>query len=262
VKSCALSDYDIVIVNSSSGKDSQTILNVIRAQAESERFPTNRVVVAHADLGRMEWPGSAELAQKQAAIHGFKFWKMARPQGDLLQHIVSRGMFPSSTNRYCTSDHKRDQIAKLFTAVVSAIYDGQKRILNVMGMRAQESPVRAKLQPFSKNVRHSNGKRHIDNWLPIHSWTIGDVWRDIRASGVPYHRAYDLGMPRLSCCFCIFSPPAALMLAGRHNPDLLADYVAAEKQIGHTFRKDFPLARVQEAIAAGEDWGPASDWRM
>lgn len=30
----------------------------------------------------------------------------------------------------------------------------------------------------------------------------------------------DLGMPRLSCCFCIFSPRSALLLAGKHNPGL------------------------------------------
>ena len=56
----------------------------------------------------------------------------------------------------------------------------------------------------------------FDNWLEEH-----DVWKDIKASGVPYHKAYDLGMPRLSCVFCIFSPPAALMIAGKQNPELL-----------------------------------------
>jgi hypothetical protein len=69
-------------------------------------------------------------------------------------------------------------------------------------------------------------------------------------------------MPRLSCVFCIFAPPAALMTAGRHNPELLAEYVQAETQMGHTFRKDFPIAKVQTAIANGEDWGRASAWTM
>jgi hypothetical protein len=45
-------------------------------------------------------------------------------------------------------------------------------------------------------------------------------------------------MPRLSCCFCIFSPRSALLLAAKHNPELLAQYVAVEKQIGHRFRKE------------------------
>jgi 3'-phosphoadenosine 5'-phosphosulfate sulfotransferase (PAPS reductase)/FAD synthetase len=262
-------DYDYVVVNTSSGKDSQTTLRFVMNQALAESYPKEKIVCAHADLGKMEWPGTVDLAQSQAAQYGVRFWKMARPQGDLLTHIKDRGMWPSSTARYCTSDHKRGQIRKLFTEVTDRIWwpswkvqGKQVRILNVMGMRAQESPARSKLKPFSHDVTGSNGKRHVDTWLAIHEWQLPDVWKDIKASGVPYHKAYDLGMPRLSCVFCVFSPPAALMIAGRHNPDLLDRYAQAEKQMGHTFRKDFPISEVQRAIAAGEDWGKATDWVM
>ena len=41
----------------------------------------------------------------------------------------------------------------------------------------------------------------------------------IRRSGVPYHYAYDFGMPRLSCMFCFYAPKSALRLAGSHNRD-------------------------------------------
>jgi 3'-phosphoadenosine 5'-phosphosulfate sulfotransferase (PAPS reductase)/FAD synthetase len=262
-----LADYDFVVVNTSSGKDSQSILRYVMHKALREGYPADKVVAAHADLGRMEWPGTVELAERQARHYGVRFWELARPQGDLLTHIRQRGMWPSSQARYCTSDHKRGQIRKLFTrlcngSLISFYPSKQVRILNVMGMRAEESPARSRLRPFTFDAAASNGKRHVDVWLPVHEWKLPDVWKDIKASGVPYHRAYDLGMPRLSCVFCIFSPPAALMLAGRQNPDLLAEYVAVEKQTGHTFRKDFPIERVQQAIAAGEDLGKATDWTM
>lgn len=260
----SLSDYDYVTLNTSGGKDSQTTLRQIVTQADREGYPRNRIICCHADLGRMEWPGTKELAQAQAEHYGLSLRTVVRAQ-DLLAHIEQRGKFPSSDCRYCTSDHKRDQIAKIFTALVAELdqeREGKVRILNVMGMRAQESPARAKLAPFVVNKRFTNGKRHIDNWLPIHAWDVRDVWNDIKQSGVPYHNAYDLGMPRLSCMFCIFSPPAALMIAGRNNPELLADYVAVEKRTGHNFRKDFPISTVQAAIVAGEDWGKATDWVM
>jgi 3'-phosphoadenosine 5'-phosphosulfate sulfotransferase (PAPS reductase)/FAD synthetase len=260
-----LADYDFVVVNTSSGKDSQSTLRVVMHKALREGYPSEKVIAAHADLGRMEWPGTVELAQRQARHYGVHFWKLARPQGDLLTHIRQRGMWPSSTTRYCTSDHKRGQIRKLFTEVTATLWrPGHKavRILNVMGMRAEESPARSKLRPFTFDGPASNSKRHVDVWLPIHEWQLPDVWKDIKLSGVPYHRAYDLGMPRLSCVFCVFSPPAALMIAGRQNPELLSEYVTVEKEMGHTFRKDFPIERVQQAIAAGEDWGKASDWTM
>lgn len=77
-----------------------------------------------------------------------------------------------------------------------------------------------------------------------------------------HHPAYDLGMPRLSCCFCIFSPRSALLLAGKHNPELLARYVEVERRIGHAFRLELPLASVQLALTAGEKPGAIDDWLM
>jgi 3'-phosphoadenosine 5'-phosphosulfate sulfotransferase (PAPS reductase)/FAD synthetase len=102
----------------------------------------------------------------------------------------------------------------------------------------------------------------VHDWLPLHAWTTSEVWQRIRASGVRHHYAYDLGMPRLSCCFCIFSPRSALLLAGKHNPELLAEYVALERKIKHRFRLELPLADVQAALDAGEEPGPVQDWLM
>jgi hypothetical protein len=65
-------------------------------------------------------------------------------------------------------------------------------------------------------------------------------------SGVNYHFAYDLGMPRLSCCFCIFASEDALMIAGKHNPELLTEYVRVETKIDHTF-KNGPLASLHQS---------------
>ena len=73
-------------------------------------------------------------------------------------------------------------------------------------------------------------------------------------------------MPRLSCSFCIFAPPAALILAGKHRPDLLAEYVQVERETGHTFRKDLSLVQIQKAVDAirlrGDTAPTVTDWRM
>jgi len=42
-------------------------------------------------------------------------------------------------------------------------------------------------------------------------------------------------MPSLSCVFCILAPKEALLLVGRHNPALLAQYVGVGERVGHTF---------------------------
>lgn len=116
--------------------------------------------------------------------------------------------------------------------------------------------------PFASAISGSNDRRTVDVWLPLHSWSVTQVWERIRASGVRHNPAYDLGMPRQSCCFCIFAPRSALLLAGKHKPELLAEYVAVEKAIGHRFRVELPLPDVQKALDDGEEPGPIQDWTM
>jgi hypothetical protein len=57
-------------------------------------------------------------------------------------------MFPSATARYCTSDQKTSQVAKLMTRQAAAFRergnDRPIRILNCLGLRAEESAARAK----------------------------------------------------------------------------------------------------------------------
>jgi 3'-phosphoadenosine 5'-phosphosulfate sulfotransferase (PAPS reductase)/FAD synthetase len=263
--SAFLSSYHWIVLSSSAGKDSQAMIDLVVERAAAERVPRERLVVAHADLGRVEWPGTRELAERQARCYGLEFIAVSRPQGDLLQHIEQRGMFPSPSARYCTSDHKRTQVDKVFTLLARRSRESgvkRARILSCLGLRADESPARARRAEFAYDERASTGRRHVDVWLPIHGWSVPQVWDRIRASGVPHHRAYDLGMPRLSCCFCIFAPRSALLLAGKHNPELLAEYVALERKIGHTFRYELPLAQIQRALDEGEEPGAIQDWTM
>lgn len=244
----SLAEWDVILVNSSGGKDSQTTLRQVVLAADAENVPRHRIVVAHADLGRVEWPGTKALAKAQAEAYGVEFRTMKRPQGDLLTHIERRGMFPGPGTRYCTSDHKRGQIAKIITALDRERRDGDTfRVLNCMGLRAEESPARRKKAAFSRNGYFSTQSRTVWDWLPIQGWTEQMVWKDIRESGVRYHEAYDIGMPRLSCVFCIYAPKPALVLAARHNPALLDEYVAVEGRIGHTFRVDVSMTEIKRA---------------
>ncbi len=307
-----LQNYDWIVVSTSGGKDSQTMLRRVVAEAELAGVK-ERVVAVHADMGQVEWPGVPELAKEQADHYGVRFEIVRRPQGDLLQHVLDRSKtlkaraqktapVPSPTNRYCTSDHKRDQIAKLLTGLVKetraapgrAVMPWMKpsqrfctsdhkrdqqaklltklaqetgpgrkvRILQCMGMRAAESAARAKLRPFYLDKRTSNGRKTVHIWLPIHNLTEEEVWADVKASGVRWHWAYDLGMPRLSCAFCIYAPKPALVLAAKHLPELAQKYLAVEKEVGYTFRQELPMAEVIRCAESGEDVGPIKTWEM
>lgn len=237
-----LTEYDVILVNSSAGKDSQCMLDLVVGMARDAGV-LDRVVVAHADLGRVEWEGTRELAERQARAYGVRFEAVQRDGLDLLDQVRVRGKWPASNARYCTSDFKRGPIRKLMTRLVRELGLGRPaRILNCMGLRSEESPARAKKPSFRRDEPASNGRRHVDEWLPIQDWTLGEVWARIRASGVPWHPAYDAGMSRLSCVFCVLAKKSDLEIAARLNPGLLREYAAVEREIGHDFKHRLPIA--------------------
>ena len=123
-----------------------------------------------------------------------------------------------------------------------------------MGMRAQESDRRARHLQFIPSVEDVGigWKRIVDEWLPVKWWTIEEVWNAIRDSGVRYHWAYDEGMSRLSCCFCINAAMDDLLIAGKNNPEVLDLYVETEKAIDYGFKsKTQTIKAVKDALDAG-----------
>ena len=262
-----LGSYDIILLNTSGGKDSQVMIHVMVEAAKAAGVEKNLVAV-HADLGRVEWKDTKALVALQCQHYNIPIIFTHRTQNDLLDQIEKRGMFPDNKNRFCTSDHKRGPIRKVMTQLVRHAQAGQRekrkiRILNCMGMRAQESTARAMKADFSFCKSASNKtKRHVDDFLPIHDMLVDEVWNIIKASGCPYHFAYDLGMPRLSCCFCIFASRDALLLSGKHNPELLKEYVKVEEKIGHTFKQGLSLKSVLDDLNAGHQPKKVSDWTM
>ncbi|WP_067469652.1 phosphoadenosine phosphosulfate reductase family protein [Nocardia amamiensis] len=269
-----LASYDHIVISLSGGKDSQATLDHTVTAARAAGV-AHRITAVHADLGRAEWPGTAALAAEHAAFYGLRFETVARRGPDLLARIEERGRFPDAARRWCTSDFKRGPIRRLFTALAAesraaGITGRPVRLLSVMGQRAEESPARRRLTPFTHDgsrtcpcpqCHHhraqgispghgaSNTRKHVDTWLPAHHWTTADVWRRIAAAGTRPHPAYAAGMPRLSCIFCVLASKPALIRAAQLAPELAAEYAGVEHRIGHRFRLDLSMAEVITAAA-------------
>lgn len=260
-----LNDYDLIIINSSGGKDSICAIYKMCKMADGQGFPKENIVISHQDLGRMEWNGTKELVERQAEFFGLKAYYAKRRDKNgneetLLEYVERRGKWPSNKQRFCTSDFKRGPGGRVVTTLTRD--KGRIKVLYVFGFRRDESPARAKKLVLKRNKILTTQKRIVDEYLPIHHWDTSLVWKVIKDNNIPYHPAYDLGMPRLSCIFCIFSPFDALVRAGRANPDLLDEYVAVEKKINHSFRKDCSLASVKSAIENGYEPKSVTDWVM
>ena len=329
-----LNSYDYILINSSAGKDSQAMLTRMVELAERVNYPKERLIVVHADLGRVEWDGTVELAKRQADHYNLRFEKVSRDE-DLLSQVETRFItlsknakglaevvagskltnptweqllelgqstiqsfvtdsgtkkklwdiirakgsptkkdpnrhkrvaelstipWPSSSARYCTSDHKTSQVSKFVTRLHEEFgRDRPLKILNTLGIRAQESSVRSKKKGFAPKSAYqtkgtkTKGQRSVDEWFPIFGWPEERVWDVIHDSKLEYHRAYDLGMSRLSCAFCVFAPQHALVTAARHNPKLFEQYLAVERKVGHAFQHEKPLSTVARALALSQE---------
>lgn len=208
----------LFVINHSGGKDSQAMFHYVR-----QFVPAAQIMVIHAELPGVEWDGV--LDHVRASTRGFDV-VTCRARRTLLEMIEQRGMFPSPSHRQCTSDLKRDPINKVIRST------GRKLIVNCMGLRAEESSSRKKQAPFKFNTRNSKAGREWYDWLPIHQWTVDQVFGQIAAVGEKPHWAYAAGMSRLSCCFCIMSSKKDLTTAARLNPVLYRKYVELERSTG------------------------------
>lgn len=238
----------------SGGKDSQVMYAYL-----SRHIPHDQLVVLHADLGKVEWEGTQDHI-KATISHELHVVSAGKTLFDMARH---RRMFPAPKYRQCTSDLKTGPSYKFIRNDLKA--RGKTIAVNCLGFRKEESPNRFKkcLTPLSLNETLSTkilskGKlagtrrRTAFNWYPIGDLTTQEVFHGIKQAGQEPHRAYGLGMSRLSCCFCIMASKSDLRISAKANPELFQEYLDLEKEIGHTMfmSKKQPIA-LDEYIQEG-----------
>lgn len=217
----------LFVINHSGGKDSQAMTVALRAL-----IPTSQLLVIHADLPEVEWAGCWKHVQYSAA--GLEV-RQVRAGKTFFEMVERRQMWPSASCRQCTSDLKRGPINKEIRHYIKQT-DHSGLVVNCMGIRAEESTNRAKAATFKYNERESKAGREWYDWLPIHRYTLADVWATLAGAGQRRHWAYDEGMERLSCCFCVLASKNDLQIAAGLVPELYARYVHTEQRIGHTIK--------------------------
>ena len=261
----------LFVVSHSGGKDSQAMYAVLRTLV-----PHDQIAVVHANLGdQAEWSGTMEHAaanidhpleiaqaiwsdRPDTVTGANNLAKFGRDKW-LPDLIRQRQQFPLPTTRQCTSDLKRGPIQKVIKRLSKET--GRKLIIDCWGLRAEESSDRAAKVPVerSKSKGLNAAGREVWTFLPVHSATLDQVWTMIEESGQTRHQAYDLGMSRLSCVFCIMASNKDLKIAAKANPVLLQLYAGLEDETGHTFRKGQRLMDIVGSPDSLEDEVPFGD---
>lgn len=214
-------------VNHSGGKDSQAMLLAVRALV-----PVRQILVVHAELPEVDWPGLVEHVKADSAGLPVVVCRAAKTFFEMVEH---RGMWPSPKNRQCTSDLKRGPIEREIRRYLKLHPEFGGLVVNCMGLRAGESPSRARQPALKLNERNSVAGREWYDWLPIQGLHTLQVLARIANAWGDLHWAYQEGMSRLSCCFCIMSSRADLRTAAGLRPDLYRRYGETERKLNRTF---------------------------
>lgn len=221
----AVFDAQVIFVNHSGGKDSQAMLAALVRLGLKEK-----IVLVHADLGEMEW----EPMHDWIASTGFGLAvNVIKPTLDFFELCRKFKRLPSGLARFCTSELKTMPINRWIKAYCAE--RGITKAVSALGLRGQESPLRAKKETL---VRSKAATKALDltEWLPIHEYTLEQVFAEIAAAGQSPHRVYSMGFSRLSCVFCVFGKKAEHELAAKHRPELFAKIAKLERELGKTIR--------------------------
>jgi 3'-phosphoadenosine 5'-phosphosulfate sulfotransferase (PAPS reductase)/FAD synthetase len=220
----AMLDRDAVVaIGVSGGKDSDACAIAVSRHLDQIGHKGPRLLV-HSDLGRVEWKDSLPNCERLAERLGWELLVVRRQAGDMLarwerrwQNNVSRYgdlscvklILPWSTPsmRFCTSELKTAVIA---SALKKRFPQGE--ILNVTGIRRQESANRSKMPVSAPHAGLTRRAGAGVTWNAIIEWPVQDVVYAIHDVGLSLHEAYTkYGVSRVSCVFCIMSSEADLI---------------------------------------------------
>ena len=268
--------YDIIVINTSAGKDSLVSMDVVDRLARRARV-RDRIWVVHCDLGRVEHPGTKELAAQHARVMGLPFYlAYSEEKGDLLEGIEARlekhkkdpvKGWPGKFARFCTSGWKTAEVSKLVTRWIETLEapDGRSlggryadryfgrpaRVLNILGLRAEEGE-RGKRATL-KMKGEANSNRVVHEWLPVHGWPEEKVYRQMAKSKMRPHPWYAKGGKRLSCIICPLAGNEDIILGAMHYPELAAEYVALQRKYDKPIKTTKAYGgRLEEMVKEGQ----------
>lgn len=232
----------VVAVGVSGGKDSQACA-IATAEYLDLIGHTGPRILVHSDLGTVEWSQSLPKCRELADMLGWELVVVRRQAGDMMQRWQVRWannverynnlscvrlILPWSTPsmRFCTSELKSAVIA----SYLKKRFKG-KEIINVTGIRRQESAGRQKALIAKEDPRLAQKGIIGITWNPVIEWTIDQVKASVARRGIKLHEAYiTYGMTRVSCVFCIMSSMPDLIASTTcpANHDIYREMVSLE----------------------------------
>ena len=161
----------------------------------------------------------------------------------MVELVKIKGRFPSAMARFCTTELKLKPVLYAFEKMFKG--KSSKKFINkgvelpdlrgieavmVTGVRAEESKGRAFMVPFIFDDFFK-----IYKWMPIHKWSVQEVFDIHNKYGIKVNPLYKKGSLRVGCYPCIMTNKQELNAIARHNPETFEKVFQAEKDTGSTF---------------------------
>lgn len=186
-------------VGFSGGKDSVVLLDLVKKSGVDYE--------AYYSVTGLDAP---EVTRFIRNVHPEVKW--AYPKQHFFKLLVKKG-YPTKFNRWCCHQLKEKPTEKI------------PLIHRLMGIRAEESPKRAKRGKISEM-----GKWTI--YKPIFDWKLWEVWEYIERYNLPYSELYDWAFNRIGCVVCPFiCGTPRLELHKRHWPRFYNAFESAMKRL-------------------------------
>lgn len=228
-------ESQVIFVSHSGGKDSQAMLAALVRAGLKEKL-----VLIHSDLGEMEWEPMHHWIEKNG--YGIPL-NVVSSDMDFFSMVRKYKRLPSGRKQFCTDFLKTQPVGAFIHDYMNR--HGITKAINATGMRAEESPRRAKKLPFTLSKGKGTSGMYqprkypshlVHDWLPIFDYTTAEVFGEIAHAGQEPHHVYSLGFSRLSCVFCVNGRIDEHMKAAVMRPELARKMATLEREINKTIR--------------------------
>jgi 3'-phosphoadenosine 5'-phosphosulfate sulfotransferase (PAPS reductase)/FAD synthetase len=139
--------------------------------------------------------------------------EVLHPTGNpYLDLCIWKGRFPSRMAQFCTQELKMRPVQD---EVYFPLMEQGFHVVSMVGVRADESAVRAK---YPEREETAEG---IELWRPILNWKVKDVFDCHDRHGIEPNPLYKLGMSRVGCMPCINCQKSELFEIARRFPEVI-----------------------------------------
>ena len=190
---------------------------------------TRQLAVRRANL-QSKWEGEVpqqRIDQALANLH---------PTGNpFLDLCKLKGRFPSTRARFCTQELKHIPIQQ---QVVEPLLETTDCLISWQGVRAEESPSRAKLP--KKDVEFGCWEPEPMGFLiyrPLIHWKHDEVFDQHRKHGVEWNPLYEQGMSRVGCFPCIMCRKSEIQKMSVRFPDQIDRVAEWEQEVNKTSKR-------------------------